>query len=46
MKFCTFLEHLDVYISRKHLPIVQGTPIDYVTEGLNKHWCSKPQRDR
>lgn len=29
-------EHLDVYISRKHLPIVQGTQIDYVTEGLNK----------
>ncbi len=27
---------LDVYISRKDLPIVNGTEIDYVTEGLNK----------
>ncbi|MAA66567.1 MAG: iron-sulfur cluster assembly accessory protein [Alteromonadaceae bacterium] len=29
------IDNVDVYVERKHLPVVNGTEIDFIREGLN-----------
>lgn len=29
------VDGVDIYVERKHLPIVNGTEIDFITEGVN-----------